>query len=64
MTEKNVFKLHSRPGAAKTIFIDFDGAVISDSAWNNDTGVRSWKARPYDTDDKPKSFSAAARFAG
>ena len=59
VTEKNVFKLHSRPGAAKTIFIDFDGAVISDSAWNNDTGVRSWKARPYDTDGKPKSFSAA-----
>ena len=59
VTAKNVFKLHSRPGADKTIFIDFDGAVISDTAWNNDTGVKAWDARPYDTDKKPKSFSAS-----
>ena len=58
VTAKNVFKLHSRPGAAKTIFIDFDGAEVSDTAWNNETGVKSWNTRPYDTDNKPKSFSA------
>lgn len=57
VTADNVFKLHSRPGASKTVFIDFDGAEISDTAWNNDSGVKAWKARPYDMDNKPKSFN-------
>ena len=59
VNNKNIFKLHSRPGAAKTIFIDFDGAKISDTAWNNGAGVKEWNARPYDTDNKPGSFSTA-----
>jgi hypothetical protein len=58
VTEQNILKLHSRPGSAKTIFIDFDGAEVSDTAWNSNAGVKSWKARPYDTDNKPQSFSA------
>jgi hypothetical protein len=57
ITAKNVLKLHSRPGAANTIFIDFDGAKISGKAWNKQAGTSSFKAKPYDTDDNPKSFS-------
>lgn len=58
INEKNILKLHSRPGAANTIFVDFDGATISETAWNSNAGVRSWKARPYDADNNPQSFNA------
>jgi hypothetical protein len=57
ITAKNVFKLHSRPGAANTIFVDFDGAKISGKAWNKQAGISEWQAKPYDTDGKPKSFN-------
>ncbi len=57
ITSRNVFKLHSLPGAANTIFVDFDGARISGKAWNKTAGIPSWEAKPYDTDGKPRSFS-------
>lgn len=28
------FQLHSRPGASRTIYIDFDGQTVSGTAWN------------------------------
>jgi hypothetical protein len=59
LTAKSVLKLHSNPGAHKTIFVDFTGGVIKDTAWNRTAGVTSWNARPYDSDNKPKSFSEA-----
>ena len=59
ITAKNVFKLHSRPGAANTIFVDFDGAEISGKAWNKQVRVSTLKAKPYDIDGKPGSFSDA-----
>ncbi len=33
--EEETFRLHSRPGAARTIFLDVDGATISGAAWND-----------------------------
>jgi hypothetical protein len=57
MTEKSVFKLHSSPGAPHTIFIDFDGGVISQTAWNAYHGVTAWNAAAYDTDGKKNSYS-------
>jgi hypothetical protein len=59
ITAKNVFKLHSQPGAANTIFVDFDGATISGKAWNKQVRASSLQAKPYDTDGNPKSFSAS-----
>jgi hypothetical protein len=59
MTPKTIFTLHSRPGAAHTIFIDFDGGVISQTAWNAYRGVPTWNAAAYDTDGKTNSFSDA-----
>ncbi|MGD2055786.1 MAG: hypothetical protein PVJ15_03195 [Gammaproteobacteria bacterium] len=53
----NVFKLHSNPGAGHTIFVDFDGGVVSGSAWNETAGVPTWKTRSYDTDGEAGSFS-------
>ena len=33
------FALHSNPGATRTIFLDVDGAVVSGTGWNTDSGV-------------------------
>ena len=30
----DVFLLHSKPGAAKVIFLDFDGALVQNTSWN------------------------------
>jgi hypothetical protein len=42
------FLLHSRPGAQRTIYLDFDGAVIEDTAWNGGGGPIT--AQPFDSD--------------
>ena len=58
VTEKEVFSLHSMPGAKYRVFIDFNGGTVSDSAWNVTTGADKLEAQPYDTDGKPGKFSA------
>ncbi|MCP8690058.1 Ig-like domain-containing protein [Marinobacterium sedimentorum] len=55
----DTFLLHSRPGASKQVFLDFDGAQISGTAWNN--GGNTLYARPFDTDGSPYSFSDSER---
>ena len=35
------FKLHSRPGSANVIYLDFDGEVLTGRAWNNWAGAYS-----------------------
>lgn len=57
LTEKSVFKLHSRPGASHTLFLDLNGEVVSGTAWNTYRKVKEWDALAYDTDGKPKTFS-------
>ena len=59
ITAENVFRLHSHPGAANTIFVDFDGATITGKAWNKQARASSLQAKPYDTDGNPKSFSTS-----
>jgi PKD repeat protein len=51
------FVLHSRPGAQRTIYLNFKGATLSGSAWNGGGG--SLTALPFDTDGIPYSFSSA-----
>lgn len=52
----DTFKLHSLPGAARTIYLDFDGATTSGTAWN---GSRTNKipdgtvASAFDLDGSP-----------
>ena len=55
---EDTFFLHSRPGAGKVVFLDFDGHVISGTAWSNGA---TFHARPYDTDGSPVSFSDTER---
>ena len=35
----NAFKLHTKPGASKTIYLDFDGHTASNTAWSTTTIV-------------------------
>jgi hypothetical protein len=54
----DTFTLHSRPGASKVIYLDFDGEVITGTAWNN-SGVTSYDAKAFSQDSDYASFSAA-----
>ena len=52
------FHLHSRPGAHRTIHLDFDGHQVTGTAWNlNYTASAPFFAEPYDIDGVPGSFS-------
>jgi len=54
------FKLHSRPGASRIIYLDFDGHDASTTSWGDDNVPM---ARPYDTDGTLFSFGNAERQA-
>jgi Metallo-peptidase family M12 len=56
----NAFALHSRPGSSKTIYLDFDGDTITDSAWLA-SGQTSKTVPAFDRDGAPGSFSDAER---
>jgi PKD repeat protein len=49
------FKLHSRPGSQRTIYLNFIGATITSTVWNSSSGTIN--AKPYDIDGVPTSFS-------
>jgi len=56
LSASEVFNLHSRPGSANILYLDFDGHLIpSTTAW---TSI-DLDARPYDTDGLPATFSTA-----
>jgi hypothetical protein len=49
------FLLHSRPGAKRTIYLNFRGAQLGSTAWNGSTTTLN--ALPYDIDGMPYTFS-------
>lgn len=49
------FTLHSRPGANRTIYLDFNGATITNTAWNSNGNTIN--ALPYDIDGNTAAFS-------
>ncbi len=53
---EQTFKLHSRPGSKRVLFLDFDGHTISGTAWNNSYGDPI-NAQAYDLDGNPSSFT-------
>jgi Bacterial Ig domain/Metallo-peptidase family M12B Reprolysin-like len=56
----SAFVLHSRPGSTRVIYLDFDGHLITGTAWNtNYAAGKPLNAAPYDTDGVPASFSTA-----
>jgi hypothetical protein len=52
------FTLHSRPGSRRVVYLDFDGHMVSGTAWNNKTAGPCF-ADAYDTDGVPGAFSQA-----
>lgn len=54
---EDTFKLHSRAGAARTVYLDFDGHTITGTAWNSGMPDPLY-ARPFDVDGIPASFNA------
>jgi PKD domain len=50
------FLLHSRPGAKRTIYLNFRGATLNNTAWNSGGTIN---APPFDLDGIPYSFSTA-----
>jgi hypothetical protein len=51
-----VFKLHSNPNAKHTVYLDFDGATVTNTLWNNSTTPQI-VAQAFDTDGNAGSFS-------
>ena len=51
------FLLHSKPGSAKTLVLNFKGAVLSGTAWN--TSASPINAAAFDFDGNAAAFSAA-----
>jgi hypothetical protein len=52
------FALHSRPGAARTIFLDFDGATVQGTAWNaGEDAIANGTHIGWDSDGAPSTFS-------
>ncbi len=52
LADTELFTLHSKPGSTNVLYLDFDGEVISHTAWNRDrtygAGVDPLIALPYD----------------
>ncbi len=60
--DDQTFLLHSRPGATKVIYLDFDGHVTTGTPWNIlDTGGLDIVSAPFDLDGLPLSFNSAER---
>jgi hypothetical protein len=59
ITEADVFKLHSKPGASRVLYIDFDGHQLIDTVWNGWSGEPILYMLPFSLDTDPYNFSAA-----
>jgi hypothetical protein len=58
----DTFRLHSRPGAKRIIYLDFDGHVISGTGWNASyNGGQNIIAPPWDIDGSPSTFNDTER---
>lgn len=61
-TAVDAFRLHSRPGANRVIFLDFDGHTTSGTSWNSVyTANAPIVSQPFDQDGNPATFSASER---
>jgi PKD repeat protein len=53
------FILHSRPGATKVIYLDFNGHVIKGALWNTEQIATTITVPAFDIDGKPATFNYA-----
>ena len=59
ISETDVFKLHSKPSASSTLYIDFDGHKLINTAWNSYSGASTLDMNPFDLDGDPSAFSSS-----
>ena len=61
----DALKFHSRPGAANVLFLDFDGHIVSGTAWNGTDGVNRdpIPAVAFSTDSDYSTYSDAEQLA-
>jgi PKD repeat protein/predicted RNA-binding protein with TRAM domain len=57
----DAFNLHSRPGAINQVYLDFNGLIITGTAWNSSTDPLY--ARPFDLDGDSRNFNSTERAA-
>ncbi len=50
---------HSRPGAARHIYLDFNGGTVSGTAWNTSAGVTTWNVKVWSQDSDITTYSDA-----
>ncbi|HSO05006.1 MAG TPA: hypothetical protein VLQ92_11030, partial [Candidatus Limnocylindrales bacterium] len=55
------FSLHSRPGSQRVLLLDFDGHLISGTAWNTTYAQDAWTAPAFSMDADPTTFSDPER---
>jgi hypothetical protein len=55
----NALKWHSKAGASRVIFVDFDGHVVTNTVWNGTGADASWDCKPYGTDADNTTYSDA-----
>ncbi|MFZ9630254.1 MAG: PKD domain-containing protein [Ilumatobacteraceae bacterium] len=56
----NAFLLNSNPSSTHTLFIDFDGELMTGNAWAASSGGDCY-AEPFDSDGSPSTFNDAER---
>ena len=56
---------HSRPGSTNVLFLDFNGALVTNTYWNTYPGYEEpfWDCRPYSIDTDETTFSVAEQEA-
>lgn len=51
---------HSKPGSARTLYLDFNGHIVTGTAWNSGADAQaSYACTPYDRDANTSTFSPA-----
>ena len=55
------FQLNSLPGSQRTIFLDFDGAVVENTFWNSDHGVTAGAHPAWTVDADATTFNDSER---
>jgi len=58
-TLDDAFRLHSRPGSTNVVFIDFDGAILTDTVWNGNFPLI--ETRAYNVEGDADTFTTLER---
>lgn len=59
--ESDTWLLHSSPGSTRKVFLDFDGATVSNTWWNNSKGMPSRAYTGFTLDADPTTFTSAEK---